>query len=121
MSDMSMSMPMTTSKECYANDDAWLTTIAYCMKIHCDEENTSVWRREKFWYTVMVDDTGKVKPKWDYTTTLYHINGTPTATYDSSVMETLNETMLVSNADYEEQVHFEPMFDHIEMLQAKYM
>ncbi|KAF2433849.1 ferric reductase transmembrane component 4 [Tothia fuscella] len=117
---MSMSK-MTTSKECYASDDAWLTTIAYCMKDHCDEEKTAVWRREKFWYSIMVNDTGIVKPKWDYTTSLFNVNGTPTATYNSSAGETLNKTMLISDADYEKQANFEPIFDRLEMLQARYI
>jgi len=109
-----------TSPDCYATDTAYLTTLAYCMSTHCDPLKEPTWRREKFW-SMRVTGDESVLPKWAYTTALAEINAPPTAVYNASSPDVLNQTVLVSQGSYEMQSNFMVMFDHIEGLQSRYM
>lgn len=113
-------MSMPTSPDCYAGDTAYLTTLAYCMNASCDPHDAPTWRREKFWSTHVTGDES-VLPKWDYTTALTKITEPPTAVYNASSPEVLDQTVLVSPASYEMQSNFMVLFDRIEGLQARYM
>lgn len=122
----------TTSVSCQASDTAFLTTLAYCMSSPCDTDDVSVWKREKFWAaTLMVMGDGMSMddmtmgdmsglPKWDYTEALLKVTKTPTVEYNSSSKSILNQTMLVSKADYEMQSKFMVLFDYLEALQPRY-
>src|SRR5512142_623439 len=75
-------MEMMTSSECWANNEPYLTSLAWCMKTKCAEANVPVYKLEKFWET---DGTGqtsagvKVVPaKWSYAEALTHIAKPPT-------------------------------------------
>lgn len=109
-----------TSPECRAGDTAFLTTLAYCMNATCDPAKVPAWQREKFWATQMTGDPAVV-PKWDYATTLQEVRGSPAAEFNSSSEDTLNQTVSISTTTYEVQSRFMIMFDHLEMLQARYM
>ncbi|PQE03966.1 hypothetical protein CJF31_00003065 [Rutstroemia sp. NJR-2017a BVV2] len=115
-----------------ASDTAFLTTLAYCMNSKCDSDNVPVWKREQFWAaTLMVMDDGMSMgdmamddtsglPKWDYTEALLRVSEKPTVEFNSSSKSIMNQTMLVSRADYEMQSKFMIMFDYLESLQPRY-
>ncbi|KAF2841328.1 hypothetical protein M501DRAFT_989858 [Patellaria atrata CBS 101060] len=109
-----------TSPECYASDSAYLTTLAYCIKSNCDPAKVPTWKREKYWATKVISGAS-VAPKWDYSRALEEIIEEPTVEYNSSSGAVLNETMLVPMASYDMNYKFNVMFDHIEMLQARYV
>ncbi|PMD59360.1 uncharacterized protein K444DRAFT_613336 [Hyaloscypha bicolor E] len=45
MAGMDMGAEFTTSPECYATDDSFLQTLAYCMSTHCS--GVSEWKLEQ--------------------------------------------------------------------------
>jgi hypothetical protein len=107
-----------TSPECRANDKPFLTTLAYCMKEHCDEASVSVWRRERFWNDHVTGDESVV-PKWDYSEALALVQDRPIVEFNAS--KVLSETAQLSDASYDIQNNFNVMFDYLEALQSKYM
>lgn len=66
-----------TPPDCRANDDPWLTTLAFCIKSKCP--NVSPWKLEKYWAEKCTGDPS-VQPKWTYAETLVELekNGDPT-------------------------------------------
>lgn len=107
-----------TSPDCRANDEPFLTTLAYCMKEHCDDAGVSVWRRERFWND-HVTGGENVLPRWDYSEALALIDDPPVIKFNSS--EVLNRSVLLPEASYSMQNNFNVMFDHLESLQSTYM
>ncbi|TVY42513.1 Ferric/cupric reductase transmembrane component 1 [Lachnellula cervina] len=133
---LSCSSGPSTSVAYQANDTAFLAaflaTLAYCMNSTCDADKVPVWKREKFWAaTFMPMDEGMTMgdmamgdmsslPKWDYAEALFEVTEAPTVEFNSSSKSILNQTVLVSKADYEMQSKFMVLFDYLESLQPKY-
>ena len=109
----------SSSPECRATNVPFLTSLAYCMQQNCDADSTPAWQRELFWHDKMTGDVSVV-PMMDYATALMLVNGTPTVEFNSSSEDVLNTTVLVPDTAYLMQYKFNVMFDHIEMLQARY-
>jgi hypothetical protein len=118
--DMSMDMDMTSevpTPACQAQNLPFLETIAYCMSTRCGAD-VPVWKREEFWATKLISDA---TPKWTYSESLAELgNSTPTMVYDSSAGEVMAMPMVITDADFEMQFKFNRLFDHLEMLQARY-
>jgi hypothetical protein len=116
--DMDMDMPSgAPTPSCQAQNLPFLQTISYCMSTRCGPD-VPVWKREEFWATKLISD---IVPKWTYSETLADLgNSTPTMVYNSSSSEVMTMPMVVPTADYEKQFNFHRLFDHIEMLQARY-
>ncbi|KAJ4382039.1 hypothetical protein N0V86_002366 [Didymella sp. IMI 355093] len=116
--DMNMDMaPGAPSPGCQAQSLPFLGTVAYCMSMRCSAD-VPVWKREEFWATKLISG---VVPKWTYSEMLVQLgNSTPTMVYNASSKEVMSMPMVVSNADYERQFRFNRLFDHLEMLQARY-
>ncbi len=98
MEGMDMGMGETeTTPECYATDDAFLQTLAWCISTHCADIPS--WKLERYW-TMNVAGTAKVQPdpKASFQETLANITGTPTEILGSG--EPLNKTSLVSEEDF---------------------
>lgn len=112
-------MSMSTPPECYAIDEPFLTTLAYCMNATCGSE-LAIWQREKYWAEKVTGDPN-VLPKWDYSETLERVTKVPTETFDPMSEGVLKSTLLVDKVTYETQSRFMVMFDHIEALQPQYM
>lgn len=91
----------TTSPQCRAGDTPWLTTLAWCMHIHCAEHNLSIAELETFWEKQSTEDP-TVTAKWSYSTTLINIARPPTRVL-TAVDESLNFTALVDPVVYEGQ------------------
>ncbi|RPA84929.1 hypothetical protein BJ508DRAFT_222506, partial [Ascobolus immersus RN42] len=67
----------STTPECRANDTAFLTTLAWCMKSMCvGEYATEDWELEKYWQEKVTGDP-ELKPKWSYGRALAEVEGTP--------------------------------------------
>jgi len=113
--DHSASMGVMTMPSCRANDDAFLTTLAYCIKTRCT--NISVGEIEQYWVKQISGDP-TVPPKWNYAVTLNHIDGTPNVTYASG--RTINTTMLVSNTSWNIQNRWLPIKETNSHLMYKY-
>jgi hypothetical protein len=117
---MGMDMDMASGAPtpgCQAQSLPFLETIAYCMRTRCSAD-VAVWEREEFWATKLISD---MVPKWTYSETLVALgNSTPAMVYNASSTEVMTMPMVISDADYEKQFDFNRLFDHIEMLQARY-
>ena len=91
----------TTSPHCRAGDTPWLTTLAWCMHMHCAEHNVSIAELESYWKKQSTEDP-TVAPKWSYSTTLFSIPQPPTRVL-TEADDTLNFTALVDPTVYESQ------------------
>ena len=91
----------TTSPQCRAGDEPWLTTLAWCIRSKCAEYKVLVSELEAFWEQQCTGDP-TVAPKWSYSTTIFNIAQPPTRELTKSD-DTLNSTALVNAASYEAQ------------------
>ncbi|KAI4268974.1 MAG: hypothetical protein L6R35_006714 [Caloplaca aegaea] len=121
--DMSggMSMHMhgagETSPDCYATDDAFLGTLAYCMSTHC--QGTAIYELERYWsLNVAGRQPEQPLPKASYQETLAGITLEPMETL--VVGEELNQTMLVSEEDYEMSHNAQAIFEKMEVNHETY-
>ncbi|KAI1775454.1 ferric reductase like transmembrane component-domain-containing protein [Hypoxylon cercidicola] len=73
-----MSMPtFTTSPKCYATDDNFLQSVAYCISTHCHDVPLS--DLEYYWATFLIGRIpGQPVPKESYSTALAHADPPPT-------------------------------------------
>lgn len=109
-----MSMGMT-SPACRAGDDAFLTSLAYCMSTKC--QNVPVWQLEQYW-AAMTTGSPTVPAKWDYHAALAQVTTSPTEAWAPG--KTLNSTMLVPEKTYNIQFRFLPVMDHNSILLYRY-
>ncbi|KAL9009203.1 MAG: hypothetical protein Q9173_005751 [Seirophora scorigena] len=120
MSDgMSVDMHMgsETSPSCYATDDAFLRTLAYCISNHCQDEAT--WDLERYWsLNVAGKQPDQPLPKATYQETLAEITSNPTETL--VLGEELNQTMAVSEEDYEMSYNAQGLFEKMEVNHETY-
>ncbi|KAF2104813.1 ferric reductase like transmembrane component [Rhizodiscina lignyota] len=121
MSDGGMDMGGDmNSPECYATDDAFLQSLALCIKQRCiGDETLDDWKIEKYWQE-NVAGTAQVQPdpKETYEAALVKIHGTVTETLVSG--DSLNRTMLVGDSDYQENWNALVAFEDIEDTHERY-
>jgi hypothetical protein len=122
MEGMEMSMddgPMT-SPECYASDDAFLQTLAYCMSIKCVGANEApTWQLEKWWSENVAGRASEQPlPKETYAEALGKINIAPTKVVAAG--DSLNETSLVNEDDYVANFNAQEAFEDGEVLHEKF-
>lgn len=116
--DMSMDdMMYETSADCYATDDAFLQTMAYCISTKC--KDVPMWQLEEYWQD-NIPGTSAVQPvpKQTYQKTLEKISGPPNETFASGAG--LNKTMLVSDDDWVSNWNAQGMFEEAEGKHEKY-
>ena len=89
---------LETLPECYATDDAFLQSLAYCLSTHC--QNVAIWDLEEYWSKYVADyEPNQAIPKATYQQVSQNITTEPT---DTLVLgEALNKTMMASDEDYE--------------------
>jgi hypothetical protein len=114
-----MMMSSTTSAACQAGDTALLTSMAYCISQNCPDSVTPA-QREDYWRMRMLDTTGTVRAKWTYGAALAQVQESPTIVFNKSSTNVLTETVLANQDAYNLNNRFNILFDHIEMLQARY-
>ncbi|KAH9926636.1 ferric reductase-like protein transmembrane component 4 [Epithele typhae] len=92
--DMDGMQMTTTDSSCYATDDAFLQTLAYCVSQKCAD--IPVWRLERWWkLNVAGIDDVQPDPKETYGEALLKA-GTPAVVYAAT--GSLNQTSIVSDA-----------------------
>jgi hypothetical protein len=98
MDGMMMGM-MSTSAECYAKDTAFLTSVAYCMSMKCNDFHIPASKLESFWEE-QVTGHPDIPAKWSYAESLFNAHPSP-PTYQLTSNDTiLNFTSLVNPSIY---------------------
>ncbi|RYP49311.1 hypothetical protein DL768_004936 [Monosporascus sp. mg162] len=117
--DMEMDMhgPSRTAP-CIAENDAFLTTLAYCINSTCQADNVPAWKIEKYWADQATGDPA-ILAKWTYGEALAQVAQPPNRVWESG--EVLNYTALLSASDYEYQRSFNDLFDWEEAIQSTYV
>jgi predicted ferric reductase len=91
-----MSYP-NTPPSCFASNEPYLTTNAYCIQTHCQGEEIAV--LEHFWKTkITLNNNRPPFPKWTYQEALAQIKGTPRVVV--SPWQPLNETSILDEAGW---------------------
>lgn len=94
MGGMSMEKP---SPECYATNDPYLQSLAYCISTHC--ANVDMWKLERFWLmNVAGRKLRQPMPKMPYQEALESIDQVPTKVVPSDEM--LHNATLVDEETY---------------------
>ncbi|RDL36018.1 uncharacterized protein BP5553_06630 [Venustampulla echinocandica] len=106
-----------TTPECYATDDVFLQTLAWCVSSYCKDIPT--WKLEKYW-KMNVAGIAAVQPdaKESYQQALAKVSSVPTETLVSG--DPLNKTSLVSNDDYMTNWNAMIAFEGVEGSHEKY-
>lgn len=109
--DMSMDMGSDTSPDCYATDDSFLQTLAYCISTHCHD--LPIWRLERYWaMNVAGTLPHQPMPKATYQQTLQNITTRPTITLLTG--QDLDKAMIVASGDYEASYNAHGIFEKME-------
>ncbi|KAL8691051.1 MAG: hypothetical protein Q9218_003635 [Villophora microphyllina] len=108
---MDMEEGSETSPECYATDDAFLQTLAYCISVHC--QDVPVWQLERYWL-MNVAGTRPIQPvpKATYERTVANITKEPLATLVLGA--DLDKAVIVSDGDYEASYNAQGIFEKME-------
>jgi hypothetical protein len=119
---MSMSHDEPTP-ECYAINEPFLQTLAYCMLTHCgSDEEVSVWQRERYWAkNVAGREVQQLAPKWTYQAALSRVEDSeqvPNATISPDQM--LMAAGLVDEEVYGENWNGYGMFERMEVRHEAY-
>ncbi|CAI6285873.1 unnamed protein product [Periconia digitata] len=97
---------LTTSPGCWATNDDYLTSLAYCMRSHCPASEFSDSKLESFWELQATGQTNagvqSVPAKWSFAQALAHASSKPTFTLSSDAT-VLNQTSLVNPSTYTSQ------------------
>ncbi|KAE8314420.1 ferric reductase like transmembrane component-domain-containing protein [Aspergillus transmontanensis] len=103
--------------ECYATNDAFLQTLAYCIYSHCRTESNSTLQR--YWETnVAGSEKDQPLPKQAYQQALQSIGFRPNITANAST--TLESASLVSEELYELNWRTLTIFEKVEATHEKY-
>lgn len=96
----------TTSTECWASNDEYLTSLAYCMKNQCADFDIASSKFEYFWETQATGQTNagvrSVPAKWTFAEALFRVSSPPAFTLSVNATE-LNQTSLVNPDTYASQ------------------
>lgn len=115
--EMDMDMDSATSPECYATDNVFLETLAYCMSTHC--QDIAVWELEKYWRAnVAGTQLNQPVPKASYQQALANITTEPTDTL--VIGEKLSKTMVISHEDYTSSYNAHGVFEKMEVTHETY-
>ncbi|KAM7218016.1 ferric reductase-like transmembrane component [Rhypophila decipiens] len=88
-----------TPPECFAQDDAYLTSVAWCFSQKCGEDDAPISKLEKFWED-WITGGNKVAPKWPYSVALENARRDPPTYELTSADKVLNQTSLVNPTKY---------------------
>jgi hypothetical protein len=84
---------------CRAQNFPFLSSIAWCMHLFCDE-SVHASKIEKFWETIITGDLS-VLPEWSYGEVMANITQPPTMMAPANRTTVLNMTMLVSKSNFD--------------------
>ena len=110
---------VVTTPECRAQNDPFLTTLAWCMKTTCADFDVEVWRLEKYWIEKASEEEDvSVLPKWAYGQALEQVMEPPSRTYDE--IEIMNTTVIVPHSSWDAERWTLEMFEAQETLHSRY-
>ena len=110
------SMAMTDAS-CYATDDVFLQTLAWCMASRC--KDLPAWKLEKFWKTNAPGmNAVQPDPKMTWREALDKIDGAPTAVYTET--GSLNKTSIVAEDMWFAAYNTDKVCGEQESMQQKY-
>ncbi|RYP75430.1 hypothetical protein DL769_003824 [Monosporascus sp. CRB-8-3] len=116
--DMEMHHGPSMNAPCVAENDAFLTTLAYCISTNCDPVTVPPWKIEKYWADQATGDPS-LPAKWTYGAAVAGIEQAPERVWESG--EVLNYTARIAAKDYDYQWSFNAHFDWIEKTQSTYV
>lgn len=117
MDGMDMMMGGSTEPDCYATDDSFLQTLAYCMYQKCDGISNST--LETFWQANVAGRAQvQPSPKETYMQALAKVTTPPTETLVYG--DPLNKTMLIGDDDYEQNWNGDQGFERNETKNSTY-
>lgn len=94
---------LTTTPECWATNDPYLTSLAYCMKAECAKYNILNSKFESFWELQATGQSNAgvktVPAKWSYAEALAQLSSPPNVTLAAKATW-LNQTSLVNPVTY---------------------
>ena len=101
----------STTPECYATDDAFLQTLAYCISTHC--QDVAIWDLERYWImNVAGTESKQPDPKATYQQTIGNITTKPQGILHSG--DDLHRPMIVSHQDYDMNYNAQDVFEQVE-------
>lgn len=107
----------TTSPSCYATDDMFLESLAYCMSTHCEGLPAS--DLEFYWEKYLAgNNEGQPTSNESYTTVLLKTSRPPIAIVAAN--ELLNTTTLVDEATWLANYNADTHFKRVETLHVTY-
>ncbi|PSN74311.1 hypothetical protein BS50DRAFT_539489 [Corynespora cassiicola Philippines] len=113
-SDMEMEAP---SPQCYATNDFFLQTLAWCISTHC--KDVAVADLEDYWVTDVVGRAANQPiPKYSYQQALARVMEPPTTVADPE--QVLNFTSLVDEESYLANYNGDWVFDIVEATSQRY-
>ncbi|KAF2435456.1 ferric reductase like transmembrane component [Tothia fuscella] len=117
---MMMHGASATSPECYATDDVFLQSLAWCISTHCTGKNSvPLWKLERWWKTSVVGKAAiQPDPKESYEKTLSRVTKPPTEILVSK--DPLNKTSLVPEDSYTASFNADTIFEKQESLHSRY-
>ena len=92
-----MSLNMMTKPSCFATNDPYLSSLAYCVSQECAPFRYSSLQLETFWSEKATGDA-MVPPKISYSDALAMVTEPPTKFLVSRMTSLLNETMLANQS-----------------------
>ncbi|KAJ0420230.1 ferric reductase like transmembrane component-domain-containing protein [Aspergillus carlsbadensis] len=103
--------------ECYATNDAFLQTLAYCMAVHCmDVANSTL---QRFWEMDVVGRIpGQPLPKMSFQDAYHAVNGTPAVVANSSVI--LYSVGRIPEESYQTEYRTLSTFERLETTHVRY-
>lgn len=90
-----MVINVNTRPSCYAGNDVYLTSLAYCVSQQCAREHLSTLQLETFWAKYATGGL-TVPAKWSYTEALMKVTEPPTEYLVSKSTTVLNATLLAN-------------------------
>lgn len=104
------------SAACYASNDAFLQTLAWCMKTHCGD--VPAWKLERFWARDVVGQQAvQPAPKYTYQVAVGLIDGTPGVVTNGSA---INVTSVVDEGTWVAHYNTNVVFISQESQQERY-
>lgn len=109
-----------TSPECYAQDTAWLTTLAYCINQTCTDN--SKFELEAYWAERATQSVrgNKLQPKWTYQETLVELAKLSPPSKELEEDAILNYTALYNPESWESTRGALQHFELAESMHSKY-
>ncbi|KAL8308395.1 hypothetical protein RB597_000398 [Gaeumannomyces tritici] len=89
-----------TPPECFAADDAFLTSVAWCLHSKCADSGVPASKLESFWEQFVTGSAGRLPAKWTYTEALAAVDPRPPSRQPDASDYELNVTSVVNPVVY---------------------